>query len=43
MDSGSGDLVARAEHRTTIGTDVMDGWHACRAVLEEADRGVAQG
>ncbi len=42
VDSGSGDLVARAEHRTTIGTDVMDGWHACRAVLEEADRGVAK-
>ncbi|HEY3558802.1 MAG TPA: glutamate mutase L [Kribbella sp.] len=40
VDSGSGALVARAEHRTTIGTDVMDGWHACRAVLEEADRGV---
>jgi uncharacterized protein (TIGR01319 family) len=42
VDSGSGDLVARAEHRTTIGTDVMDGWHACRTVLEEADRGVAK-
>jgi len=40
VDSGSGDLVARAEHRTTIDTDVMDGWHACRAVLEAADRGV---
>jgi uncharacterized protein (TIGR01319 family) len=40
VDSGSGELVARAEHRTTIGTDVMDGWHACRAVLEAADRGV---
>ncbi|WP_433161502.1 glutamate mutase L [Kribbella sp. CA-247076] len=41
VDSGSGDLVARAEHRTTIGSDVMDGWHACRALLEAADRGVA--
>jgi uncharacterized protein (TIGR01319 family) len=40
VDSGSGDLVARAEHRTTIDTDVMDGWHACRAVLEGADGGV---
>ncbi len=40
VDAGSGDLVARAEHRTTIDTDVMDGWHACRAVLEAADRGV---
>ncbi|WP_406051629.1 glutamate mutase L [Kribbella sp. NBC_00889] len=40
VDSGSGDLVARAEHRTTIDTDVMDGWHACRNALLEADRGV---
>jgi uncharacterized protein (TIGR01319 family) len=40
VDSGSGALVARAEHRTTIDTDVLDGWHACRAVLEAADRGV---
>jgi uncharacterized protein (TIGR01319 family) len=40
VDSGSGELVARAEHRTTIDTDVMDGWYACRAVLEAADRGV---
>ncbi|MFF0343559.1 glutamate mutase L [Kribbella sp. NPDC004875] len=42
VDSGSGDLVARAEHRTTIGTDVMEGWHACRAALEAVDRGVAK-
>ncbi|GAA1129686.1 methylaspartate mutase accessory protein GlmL [Kribbella jejuensis] len=40
VDLGSGELVARAEHRTTIDTDVMDGWHACRAVLAAADRGV---
>ncbi|WP_344235210.1 glutamate mutase L [Kribbella hippodromi] len=40
VDADSGDVVARAEHRTTIDTDVMDGWHACRAVLEEVDRGV---
>lgn len=40
VDSGSGDLVARAEHPTTIDTDVMDGWHACRIALLEADRGV---
>ncbi|TDD18251.1 glutamate mutase [Kribbella turkmenica] len=42
VDSGSGELVARAEHRTTIGSDVMDGWHACRSVLVDADRGVAK-
>jgi uncharacterized protein (TIGR01319 family) len=42
VDSSSGDLVARAEHRTTVDTDVMDGWRACRAALLEADRGVEQ-
>ncbi|MDX6294773.1 MAG: hypothetical protein QOH50_3848 [Kribbellaceae bacterium] len=41
VDSASGDLVARAEHRTTVGTDVMDGWFACREQLLAADRGVA--
>ncbi|WUJ72253.1 glutamate mutase L [Kribbella soli] len=40
VDVGSGELVARAEHRTTIDTDVMDGWNACRVALEEVDRGV---
>ena len=30
VDAGSGDLVARAEHRTTVDTDVMDGWYRCR-------------
>ena len=42
VDAGSGDLVARAEHRTTVDTDVMDGWHACRTALLSADRGVAK-
>ncbi len=42
VDAGSGDLVARAEHRTTIDTDVMDGWHACRTALLSADAGVAK-
>ncbi len=37
VDSGSGELVARAEHRTTIDTDVMDGWHRCREQLVAAD------
>lgn len=40
VDAGSGDLVARAEHRTTIGTDVLDGWFACREQLLAVDRGV---
>ena len=33
----SGRLVATASHRTTIDTDVLDGWDACRAQLAEAD------
>ncbi|NEA32063.1 glutamate mutase L [Streptomyces sp. SID13031] len=42
VDAGSGDLVARAEHRTTVDSDVMDGWHACRTTLLAADAGVAK-
>src|SRR3954454_15791292 len=42
VDAGSGELVARAEHRTTIETDVMQGWLGCRAALEPTDRGVAK-
>jgi uncharacterized protein (TIGR01319 family) len=41
VDAGSGELIARAEHRTTIDTDVMDGWHACRTALLAVDRAVA--
>jgi uncharacterized protein (TIGR01319 family) len=41
VDSASGDLVARAEYRTTVDTDVMDGWFACREQLLAVDRGVA--
>src|SRR3954471_17251528 len=33
----TGDLLATASHRTTIDTDVLDGWDACRATLAEAD------
>src|SRR3569623_1690583 len=42
VDAGSGELVGRAEHRTTIDTDVMQGWLACRAALEQTHRGVAK-
>jgi uncharacterized protein (TIGR01319 family) len=42
VDAGSGDLVARAEHRTTVDTDVMDGWQACRTALLSADAAVAK-
>ena len=38
VDVDGGDLVARAEHPTTIETDVMDGWAACRSALVESDR-----
>ena len=37
VDTGTGSLVATASHRTTVDTDVMDGWEACLAVLAEAD------
>lgn len=39
---GAGGLVARAEHPTTIGTDVMDGWHRCREQLLAADPAAAK-
>ncbi len=41
VDVDSGDLVARTEHPTTIGTDVLDGWLACRDELSARDRGAA--
>jgi uncharacterized protein (TIGR01319 family) len=41
VDVDSGDLVGRAEHPTTIDTDVLDGWIACRAALADRDRGAA--
>ena len=41
VDVDSGDLVARTEHPTTIGTDVLDGWLACRAGLIAQDSGAA--
>ena len=37
VDPGTGDLLATASHRTTIDTDVLDGWDACRAELSRAD------
>jgi uncharacterized protein (TIGR01319 family) len=42
VDAGSGDLVARAEHRTTVETDVMHGWFACREQLLASDGAVAR-
>jgi uncharacterized protein (TIGR01319 family) len=37
VDLGSGTVIACAEHRTTIDTDVLDGYDACLAVLADAD------
>ena len=37
----SGRLVATASHRTTIDTDVLDGWEACLAALVDADPAAA--
>lgn len=42
VDAASGALVGRAEHRTTLGTDVMEGWFACREQLLVVDRAVAR-
>jgi uncharacterized protein (TIGR01319 family) len=33
----TGRLVATASHRTTIDTDVLDGWESCRVELASAD------
>lgn len=41
IDVDGGELVARAEHPTTIDTDVLDGWTACRSALAEHDRAAA--
>ncbi|NUS52430.1 MAG: glutamate mutase, partial [Nocardioidaceae bacterium] len=37
VDVTTGHLVATASHRTTIDTDVLDGWDACRAELGAVD------
>ncbi len=42
VDAGSGELIARAEHRTTIDTDVLDGYQACRTALLAVDKGIAK-
>ena len=41
VDLHEGRLVASAEHRTTIGTDVLDGWLACREQLTRVDPAAA--
>jgi uncharacterized protein (TIGR01319 family) len=37
VDVTTGELVAKAETRTTIDTDVLDGWDACLEQLAETD------
>jgi uncharacterized protein (TIGR01319 family) len=37
VDAGTGELVATANHRTTIDTDVLDGWEACLEELAATD------
>ncbi len=37
VDLGTGALLATAAHRTTVGTDVLDGWLACRDELVRSD------
>ncbi|HET7386390.1 MAG TPA: glutamate mutase L [Nocardioidaceae bacterium] len=37
VDTATGSLVATAEHRTTIESDVLDGWDACLSGLVAAD------
>lgn len=37
VEVGTGRLLATAEHPTTLATDVLDGWHACRDELAASD------
>jgi uncharacterized protein (TIGR01319 family) len=37
VDVGSGELVATASHRTSISTDVLDGWAECLGQLADVD------
>jgi uncharacterized protein (TIGR01319 family) len=37
VDLAEGRIVAQASHATTIGTDVLDGYDSCLAVLREQD------
>ena len=37
VDLDTGELVASANHRTTIDTDVLDGWDACLQQLSAVE------
>nr|MDQ4008449.1 glutamate mutase L [Actinomycetota bacterium] len=40
--AAGGRLLATASHRTTLDTDVLDGWDACRASLADAHPAAAE-
>ncbi|MDQ6897006.1 MAG: glutamate mutase L, partial [Actinomycetota bacterium] len=42
VDPATGELLATASHRTTLDTDVLDGYDACRAALIEQDPRAAE-
>jgi uncharacterized protein (TIGR01319 family) len=42
VDAGTGELLATAGHRTTVDTDVLDGWDACLAALLAVDARAAE-
>jgi uncharacterized protein (TIGR01319 family) len=42
VDLDAGELVATAQHRTTVDTDVLDGYDACLAELEAHHPGVQE-
>ena len=42
VDLDTGDMVAMASHRTTIDTDVLDGWDACLEQLTAVEPQAAQ-
>jgi uncharacterized protein (TIGR01319 family) len=37
VDTRTGELIATASHPTTLGTDVLEGWDACRTALARTD------
>ncbi len=42
VETGTGKLVATASHRTTIDTDVLDGWDACLEQLAAVEPGARE-
>ena len=42
VDLDTGELVASASHRTTIDTDVLEGWDVCLARLTDVEPAAAE-